>query len=509
MKKLSELFLISFLILGLYSCFDNPADNPAGNKPPETGLSLIPDSSISPQPTKLTVSWWGDDPDGNVVGFYFTWDNINWAFTTSNDSLFSLQIGAADTTYLFQVSAVDNGGNGIYDTDIRQNGIDFGPEPFIDNNNNGIYDSGEKYYDIGLIDPTPAGLNFPLRNTSPTISWNSLSTVPDTSFPVMSFGWNASDLDGDNTILQVNIALNDTTDPSAIVSLDGGIRNITIRTSDFQSGSPGMDILIEGLETNIFPEKLYGLKFNDNNRFYVQVVDISGAGSQFISLPDSGKTWYVKKPKGKLLIVDDYALPDDAPQFYSSMMDSLGLSGSYDVLDLISNPLPYRNVTFQQTMKLFKYIFWYADNNPTLDLMAATTQKFLDAGGKIAYSMQFLQNIDLAVIGSFLPINTDTLYSRNSILPGTVVSADTTDPSYPGLVTIASLFRIKAFSLNTLGSVPIYYFPNNELSGHIGFFNNIKSLFFIGLPLSKCNGGSANVRTLLHKVLIEDFGVTP
>jgi hypothetical protein len=509
MKKLLPLFVTILIIFGLYSCYDNPTDNPVPNKPPETGLFLMPDSGISPQPTKLKVSWWGDDPDGNVVGFYFTWDGINWTFTTSNDSLFSLQIGAADTTYLFQVSAVDNGGNGTYDNDIKRNGINFGPEPFIDKNSNGVYDKGEKYYDIGLIDPTPAKLNFPLINTAPTIGWNSLSTVPDTSFPVMSFGWNAQDLDGDQTILKIEIALNDTTDPSKIISLDGGTRNITIRTSDFQSSDPPMDILIEGLETNIFPEKLHGLKFNDDNCFFVKAVDISGASSPYISLPDSGKTWYVKKPKGKLLIVDDYALPDNSPQFYNSMMDSLGLSSNYDVLDRISNPLPYANVTFLQTMKLFKYVFWYSDNNPTLDLISAVSQKYLDAGGKIAYSIQFLQNISLDVISGFLPVNTDTVYTANSIVGGTIISADTTDPSYPELITTASLFRIKSFSLNPLGSIPVYYFPNHELSGFIGFFNNDTSLFFIGLPLSKCNGGAANVKNLLHKVLIEDFGVTP
>jgi hypothetical protein len=270
-----------------------------------------------------------------------------------------------------------------------------------------------------------------------------------------------------------------------------------------------MDILIEGVETNIFSEKLHGLKLNDNNRFFVRAVDISGASSPYISLPDSGHTWFVKKPKGKLLIVDDYALPDNAPQFYNSMMDSLGLSSNYDVLDRIANPLPYANVTFLQTMKLFKYVFWYSDNNPTLDLISAVSQKYIDAGGKIAYSIQFLQNISLDVIAGFLPVNSDTVYTANSIVGGTIISADTTDSSYPELVTTASLFRIKSFSLVALGSIPVYYFPNHELSGFIGFFNSDKSLFFVGLPLSKCNGGLANVKNLLHKVLIEDFGVTP
>ena len=509
MKKILLPAFISILIIGFYSCYDNPTDNPVVNKPPETGLALMPDSGISPQPTILKVSWWGDDPDGNVTGFYFSWNSTNWTFTTSNDSLFALQIGAADTTYTFQVSAVDNGGNGSYDADIKRNGIDFGPEPFIDKNNNGVYDKGETFFDIGLIDPTPAHLDFPLINSAPTIEWNSLSTLPDTSYPVMSFGWNASDLDGDQTIMKVDIALNDTTDPSKIISLDGGVRNVTIRTTDFQSSDPAMDILIEGLETNIYPEKLHGLKYNDDNHFFVRVTDISGASSPFISLPDSGKTWYVKKPNGNVLIVDDYAVPDNSPQFYALMMDSLGLSSDYDVLDRISNPLPYRNVTFLQTMKLFRYVFWYADNNPTLDLISNITQKYIDAGGKIAFSIQFLQTINLDVISSFLPISTDTLYEKDSFSSGTVISAANTDPSYPDLKTVGSLFRIKSFALNSLGSIPLYYLPNNEVGGYIGFFNNDKSLFFIGLPLSKCNGGQANVKLLLQKVLIEDFGVTP
>ncbi len=74
------------------------------------------------------------------------WDGIDWTFTDKNEIEFSLQIGAADTTYLFRVSAVDNGGNGIYDNNVFQNGIDFGPEPFIDSNNDGVYNNGEKFY---------------------------------------------------------------------------------------------------------------------------------------------------------------------------------------------------------------------------------------------------------------------------------------------------------------------------------------------------------------------------
>ncbi len=197
---------------------------------------------------------------------------------------------------LFSVSAVDNGGNKIYDNSVIQNGIDFGPEPFIDENDNGVYDEGEFFYDIGLIDPTPAEFDFPLRNSSPTIAWNELSFLPDTSFPVMSFSWNAEDIDGEESIVAINIAMNDTTIPSNIIALDGAVRTVTLRTDDFTTSTPLMEILIESQVGNIHPELLPGLVLDADNKFYVQAVDISGAQSPYISLPDSGQTWYVKKP---------------------------------------------------------------------------------------------------------------------------------------------------------------------------------------------------------------------
>jgi hypothetical protein len=509
MKKVLLISIILFSIVILQSCAEDFIDNPIGNTPPETSIALFPDSSIAPQPSRLKVAWWGDDSDGLIIGFYYTWDGSNWIFTDENEILFSLQIGAGDTTYAFKVSSVDNGRNGIYDNQIFQNGINFGPEPFIDSNNDSVYNTGEKYFDIGLVDSTPATLNFPLKNTAPTIEWNSLSTLPEISFPVMSFGWNADDLDGISTILKINIALNDTTDLNNILALDGSVRTITLRTKDFTSANPLMEILIEGIETNIFAEKLSGLKLDDYNKLYVQAVDISGATSQFISLPDTGNTWFVKKPEGDILIMDDYATSDGAATFYNSMMDSLGLTDQYDVYDYLNQKPPYTNVTFLQTLKLFKYVLWYSDNNPSLDLAASSVQTFIDAGGKIIFSMQFPQNVDPVLLEGFLPINTDTIYTKTSLLPNTIISSDLTIPDYPELTTTTSLFRIKSFSLNPNGAIPIYYFPNNELKGFIGFFNNSKSLFFYGLPLSKSNGGSANVKSLLNKIFFEDFGVTP
>ncbi|MCK7517597.1 MAG: hypothetical protein MZV64_07710 [Ignavibacteriales bacterium] len=66
----------------------------------------------------------------------------------------------------------------------------------------------------------------------------------------------------------INIALNDTTKFNNIISYGGSGRIITLRTKDFTSSNPLMDILIEGNPINIsFTEKLSGLKLNDDNKF--------------------------------------------------------------------------------------------------------------------------------------------------------------------------------------------------------------------------------------------------
>lgn len=500
-----KLLFISFLSLLSFSCYDNLVDNPMGNIPPNTYSFLYPDSTISSQPSRLNVHWSGDDPDGFVVGFYFSWDSVNWTFTTNNDSLFALQIGAVDTSYIFQVASADNGGNDAYDYQIIQNGINFGPEPFIDENGNGTYDNGEKYFDIGLVDPTPAQIKFPIKNSAPVVYWNTLSFLPDTSFPAMTFGWEAEDIDGNTSIEHINIALNDTTN---FVQLNGEIRRITIKTSDFTSSNPLMDILIDGNSNNLASVKLPGLQLNSFNIFYVQAVDISGAKSSFISLPGATKKWFIKKPKGKLLMIDNYGTFDNAPTFYNQMMDSLGLTGKFDVYDILSptQTPPYINITFLETIKLFTHSIWYSDNNPSLDLANASVQKYLDNGGKILLSLQFPQSVDLSVLQGFLPIIPDSSEVRSSLISGARISASLTDPLYPELETTASLFRVRTFYLGQLGVIPIYYFPNQELKGYIGFSNSSKTLFFIGLPLHRLNGG---IKSLLTKVLFDDFGLTP
>lgn len=504
-----KIFLVmTFSLLFLFGCKEEITDNPIGNKAPETGIFLFPDSTVTSQPSRVKLAWWGDDSDGLLAGFFFSWDGVNWTFTSKSDSTFELQVGITDTLYKFRVASADNFGNGIFDASVIQNNINFGSEPFTDLNSNGIHETNEPFVDIGLIDPSAAEIILPIRNSAPTIEWNVLTVLPDTSFPVMSFGWNVSDIDGDESVAKINIALNDTSNAANILSIAGETRVITLRVKDFNSSNPLADVLIEGSSTNIFSEKLKGILLDANNKFFVQAEDISGAKSPFIALPGAGANWFVQKPKGKLLIIDDYTTNDDAPTFYNSMMDSLNLTNKFDVYNFRAKTPPYLSVTFLETIKLYKFVLWYGDNNPSIDLAAGAVQKYIDAGGKILMSTLFPQGVEISTIQGFLSmIKTDSSGYRDVLMNGTVVSDSSN--TYPQLETKQTIFRSRSFYLNEIGSIPIYSFPNGELPGHIGFSDTQKKIFFIGLPLHRCNNGPANVKQLLNKVLFQDFGLTP
>ncbi|MCX8010192.1 MAG: fibronectin type III domain-containing protein, partial [Ignavibacteria bacterium] len=315
-KTLIKYFLISVILL-VSSCSERITGVKEGNLPPDTFLTLYPDSgsSISRQKSQLRVHWWGDDPDGFVIGFLFSWDGKNWSFTKSNDSIFALKITGLDTNYLFQVSAIDNHGNGKYDDAIIVNGINFGAEPFTDLNGNKKWDTGEEFIDLGLIDPTPAKLIYPIKNSIPVVGFQQNSAVPETTFTVASFAWSVSDIDGDETIDKVLVSLNDTLN---FVELPGNTRFITIRAkAPFSSDVVNADIFIGSSVTTPYAVKLPNLKLNSKNVFYLKARDIAGSYSKTIQMPDTNKTWYVKKQKGNILIIDDYGITDNASSFYN------------------------------------------------------------------------------------------------------------------------------------------------------------------------------------------------
>lgn len=499
LKKILSILVLAVLFI---SCSEEISSNKTENLPPETNLFLFTDSSLAQQQSKLTVNWWGDDPDGLVVGFYISWNGNNWTFTKGNDSTFALEIGAKDTNYVFMAASVDNSGNGIYDDQIVQNGINFGPEPFTDKNNNGTYDSGEPFTDIGTIDPSPAQKEFPIKNTAPTIEWSETTTLPLESFPVMTVRWEADDLDGTESISNIYIALNDTTN---FVALDGNVRIVTIRTDDFTSTNPEMDIYIDGLPNRPASEKLSGLKLDDNNRIYVKAVDISGASSKTISLPDTSSSWFVKKPKGKILLIDDFreTFSNNPNSYYENIFTNITNGENFDMWDLRNGDIPYPSTTFLETLKLFDAIFWYS-NNPSFDLASSATQPYVNNGGKICFSFQLPDIVDDDVMRSFLTV--DSLYFEGSVSPDVEVNALVAD--YPNLLTSRSHSNVRTFKISQGSADILYEINDNELTEKtIAFRSKDKKLFYFGLALHRVDGIDGSIQTLLEKIFTQEFGL--
>ncbi|PIQ09735.1 MAG: hypothetical protein COW71_04995 [Ignavibacteriales bacterium CG18_big_fil_WC_8_21_14_2_50_31_20] len=522
MKKLkTNISIILILIITVFACTELSNEPKNDNKAPETGLFLFPNNpdSVNQQKSRLQVHWWGEDPDGIVLGYYFRWVGIDtkWNFTTSTDSVFSLPIGSADTTYMLEIIACDVQGNGKYDNSVLWNNTDIGAEPFTDKNGNNSWDVGENYFDIGMIDQTPAQLKFPIKNSPPIVEWNKESVIPEATFPVITVGWDATDLDGDESIVSIDLAINDI---DLAVNLPGNTRLVTLRIKDVNALEPELEILINGSEDKIFEKTITGIKLDDFNRLYVRATDISGSTSEIIPLPDTSRTWFIKKPKGNFLVVDDYSSGTDAISFYSNLFSTIDngrIATKYDVMDIEATSLPFPNITFLETIKLFKYIYWYSDSSPSLELTSSITQKYVVSGGKIAYSMTLQEpstayTFDLATIQSFLPIEGfGEVKALNFMFPGanaTPVSDSLVNFSdYPQLRTATTISYVRTYLPSQLSAQGIHNLSSPQINGKISLITNDKKIFFIGLPLHQSNAIEGSVKALIEKVFIDEFGM--
>ncbi|HZW39348.1 MAG TPA: hypothetical protein VFF33_08630 [Ignavibacteriaceae bacterium] len=518
---IKKYLLVLTLLTSIFitSCYENITDAINANEAPNTFMSLYPDSTISQQQSKIGVHWWGDDPDGLVAGYFITYDNVNWAFTTKNDSTIAFSILGTDTVYNFKVAAVDDQGNGVYDSQVVYNGTVIGHEPYTDVDNSNSYTEGEPFIDLGKIDPTPADINLPLKNTSPKISFfkdklGITIAIPETTFTVASFAWDAEDLDGNETITKVFVALNDTSNK---VQLPGNTRYLTLKA--ILNGNDVAECALY-LGTSInqpYGVNLGGLKLNNTNKIFIWSEDIAGAKSNMLKMPEEGslKNWFVKRPKGEILIIDDYNVADNTANFYNAIFDSLNLSNKIDVLDIGYNKtstvsgsmLPkLLNPMFTETLKLFKYIFWYTDDIPSFEPAQTSIRFYTEAGGKVLFSMQFPTFFEASLLSDFLPI--DSLYPSTIGILAKGININPLVSGFPSMQVDQSnipVKRVRGFYPNPLTTVALY---NLGTTGNpiTAFRNNTNNLYFIGLPLDRLNGGEGNVKEFFEKVFIAEFG---
>jgi hypothetical protein len=441
----------------LLTCSEHPTDAPKANQPPVTHIAVRSAAdSLNATISKQTLHWWGDDPDGMVVGFIHTFNpnasNVqawsssasdpNWTFTEKTQETFTLKLSGTDTTYSFWVKAVD---------------------------------------DEGAADPDGAKQNYPILNTRPRVEFPVGTDVPDTTFTAATFVWSATDLDGDDTIAKLQYALDDTLSAAAWRDLGVNTNSVTLKAA-------------EGLTTG-------------PHVFYLRAVDIAGATSSIIRMPrTANETWYVRAPQSKFLIIDDYDVADNTANFYHAHLRAL--IGAFDVWDIKSNNGaldPPSAEAFTQTLLLFERILWYADSEPNLEKAQVSLPRFLDAGGKIIMSTSFQEftsnqgdPLDFAPVDS-LGARISRITRNQLVNPSTKYASQ----GYPQLRVNAAIIPnvfplVPKISADTLYVLPASAnWPGTPVVGA----SDARSAFvFFSVPLAQLDG-LGTVRQLLEKLL--------
>jgi hypothetical protein len=453
-KKIKYYIIIILSAITLYNCTDVP-QGVVTNSPPETYLSLFPDSIISPQVTRIKITWWGDDPDGLVKGYRFSFDSTNWTYSEANDSTFQLVIVGNDSTFRFWVAAVDDKGN---------------------------------------IDPSPATNLFPVFNSPPSVAFNAGTNIPDTSFPVATFAWTGTDPDGNNSISKYYWALNDT---SAWNELPATTTTLTIRQAN--GINPGQN------------NKLY-LKVRDIAGIYSPTVRMPDSNRTWFVRPVTGHILLINDYYRPSDI-------DQAVQFYRNALDTVpfNLYSYLDIKVNNNGNIPkIINPMFIETLKLFQCVIWFANrglgnnDNANFDLAQQTLPFYLAAGGKVFFTTGFPNSITAqGQIINFAPVDSMTNFVFN-VDPGmeTIVF----DNSYPPL-TAGGVQPDRVRGIKYHAGTPVVYklpfsapYDTSKYTIAIKDVNINPKVMLLSVPLNRMDGNGNNATIFFRKVL-RDLGI--
>jgi len=420
-----RLGFISFFIF--FSCSLWEYDDPSiahENESPETYLSLIANDTIyahydstngeyiyaideEPLPgmvwdtldhafTSITTSkqhlhWWGEDKDGNIIGYKYKWSSDSiWTSTVEEEGLFYVPIRTDLDVFSFEVIAIDN-------------------------------DSQE--------DATPAKLTLPIMNSAPEISFRYRSNPfvddiqSDTSltFPTRTFVWDVIDQDGIETVIDIYYALDDTCN-TCWIQLDAAAYS-SITLTDIEPGY---------------------------HRFYIQAIDIAGAESNIAFFPDDTNPnepgfWRVIPVRGDVLLVDDFVQDsqNNAQNWYRSVLDSLLGADQFSVWE-IGKELPYSSSDVSANLKYFNKVIWYAayTGGETYHEAGSSLLNFVMDGGHLFLNAPELKDSTF----SWFPLqDVSVINPSGRLLSGAILEsqiADSLDLVLSSLVAI----RVKEFS---------------------------------------------------------------
>lgn len=435
--------------------------------------------------SQIDVQWWGDDPDGVVKGFELSSDQVNWTYTTRQDSTFLVQLPeGADT----------------FDFDFYVRAIDKFDKP----------------------DPTPAYLVYPVKNSRPEVAFDipvgtptNPGRWPDKTFPILQLQWLLSDPDGDANIDYLEFYINDTMGTGIQVSKD--YRSLTIEALDPEADQSDCRVLL-GSVLEPHEETIGTLDLNAQNVFYIRATDKVGAKSNFVA----SKPIFIKKKVSDVLLVNAYESSlDDREKFYIDNLLAAGIT-SFDTIRVnevngeFYTQLAVDNVTQSRIFAMFDVLIWFGEDAPyTLTLAQRTTGDFLDKGGRMFASVFFNAGIDpLSNYLEFTPIDSLVAPDKGVFFMDNGAAAKPSQDGWPELRSTRILTSTRPFQ-PTFDTKPLYeadlttvsgawegpsvIMAKREVAGETQFIISSIELYRLD--------GNNNMKELFEKVFKEELGL--
>ncbi len=505
MELRTYLFAI-IILLAVGACKNKFKGEPKLNLPPDTHTIIDTIIRVGEDRfnSQVTISWWGDDKDGYLKGYEFTFDetidnNTQWYFTASLDSDFVLAPppGFDTIDFIFHVRAIDN---------------------------------------MGEPDPSPASVAYPIKNSPPTVKYIDATNNPVKTFPAIKFFWEGNDPDGETNLSYYELFWNDTTGSPYIVDR-------TVSSATFVGLSVDQDETDCEVYTNnnTTPEDLdmAGLLLDQANVLYIRAVDQSDAKSNLVA----SYTIFVKKVKADILMVNAYPDPgsstaQDAEVFYGQQLTAFG--HDFDTLQLYERngdttlQLSPDNPTQARIFNLFETIIWFGEvTKPdpvteeikfnSLEIARKTTDEFFNQNGKLLMSISVHSKvaeepeyIDFSPIASFTTPGGDTTIklTDTTVIPTLggwpVLKADYS----PGqLVSVRSFDPISGatalYNGNLLAQSGASVLPWTGISTLMAKKENNsgQTNFIVATVELHTMNGDGNIDQLFDKILKEEFGL--
>jgi hypothetical protein len=475
--KIVKLFIIGSALLT--ACKKGTSNQ---NKAPDTFISIesINLSGENRLQTVVRLNWYGADEDGIVKGYEISIDNGTWFYTEKQDSTFRFNItSGSDTADInFQVRALD-----------------------LD----------------GLIDETPAKIRIPVRNTPPLAIIDE-DIIPKVSTKcVLTFQWNATDVDGSESIRKAFIKINEgdwfeINVNNKLVSLvpenPTATGNVNCKVYYFTSSTPDI-------------RTINGFKLNDSNRVFVKVVDVANSESPV----DTSANVFVSNKTGDMLFINGQSnLIRDG---YKAIFDNI-YANNYDLIDFAANNGQNQpklwNPSFTLLVNLYKKLFINTDpglfNNPIsgqnlilLEFAAPSIQSFLDNGGRMLITSTFSNGQNIDNIKSILPIeNLIVSPGQVRIFPDSAIVPQVSG-NYPSLKPSSTLLGIDPF----VKAADAELFYTAQLTKLQGWNSDEKTIaarriiggkvrqVFFSVELLSFNQNPNDLTLLFNKIFNEDF----